>query len=275
MPIKDLEDHLRKTYSEDRRHEPVIIPSDMPPIQAPEHQMDIRPPTWSEVKKVVKQARAASAPGPNGISYRLYKNTPRVLKYLWKLMKVAWQKGVIPKAWRRAGGILIPKEKNSSISQFRQISPLNVEGKIFFSVLAQRLSTFLQRNNYIDTSVQKAGIQGFSGSLEHASIIWHQIQTAKKERRDLHVVFLDLANAFGSVPHEILWMAFNYFSVPNHITGLVKTYFQDLQFCVTAENTTTAWQHLEIGVKAGCTISPLALIMAMELVMVIPVGSGR
>ncbi|XP_042072404.1 uncharacterized protein LOC121813033 [Haplochromis burtoni] len=81
------------------------------------------------------------------------------------------------------------------------------------------------------------------------------------------VVFLDLANAFGSVPHKILWMAFNYFSVPNHITGLVTTYFQDLQFCVTAENTTTAWQHLEIGVMAGCTISPQAFIMAMESVM--------
>lgn len=81
------------------------------------------------------------------------------------------------------------------------------------------------------------------------------------------VVFLDLANAFGSVPHKILWMAFNYFSVPNHITRLVTAYFQDLQFCVTAENTTTAWQHLEIGVMAGCTISPQAFIMAMESVM--------
>lgn len=81
------------------------------------------------------------------------------------------------------------------------------------------------------------------------------------------MVFLDLANAFGPVPHEILSMAFNYFSVPNHITGLVKTYFQDLQFCVTAENTTTAWQHLGIGVMAGCMISPPAFIMATELVM--------
>lgn len=97
------------------------------------------------------QARSASAPGPNGIPYRLYKDTPGALKYLWKLMKVAWQKGVIPRAWRRARGILIPKGKNSSsISQFRQISLLNIEGKIFFSVLAQRLSTFLQRNNFVE-----------------------------------------------------------------------------------------------------------------------------
>ncbi len=179
------------------------IPDDMPPIQPPEHQLDTRPPTWSEVENTVKQARTASAPGPNGVPYRLYKNTPGVLKVLWKLMKVTWEKSIILKAWRRAGGILISKEKNSStIHQFRQISLLNVEGKIFFSVVAQRHSAFLKKNNYtFDTSVQKAGISGFSGCLEHTNVIWHQIQTTKKEKKDLHVVFLDLANAFGSVPH--------------------------------------------------------------------------
>jgi len=30
---------------------------------------------------------------------------------LWKLIKVAWEKQVVPRAWRRAGGVFIPKEK--------------------------------------------------------------------------------------------------------------------------------------------------------------------
>lgn len=96
-------------------------------------------------------------------------------------------------------------EDSSTISQFRQISLLNVEGK---------LSSVSVKNNLIDTSVQKTEIGGFSGCLEHAKIIWHHVQTAKKEKKDLHVVFLDLANAFGSVPHEILWTPLNFFHVP-------------------------------------------------------------
>ncbi len=86
-----------------------------------------------------------------------------------------------------------------------------------------------------------------------------------KER--LACVFLDLANAFGSVPHEVLWAAFNFFQVPEGITRLVKAYFQDLQFCITTQDSTTAWQHLEIGIMLGCTISPLAFTMAMELII--------
>lgn len=185
-----------------------------------------------------------------------------------KLMRVVWQKKEIPTSWQRAGGILIPKEKDSSeIGQFRQISLLNVEGKIFFSVVAHRLAGYLQRNHLIDTSIQKAGISGFSGCLEHASTIWHQIKVAKTEGTDLHVVFLDLANAFGSVPHNLLWTAFDFFRVPVALTSLVKAYFQDVQVCLSTAEYTTAWQHLEVGIMAGCTISPLAFTMAMEMII--------
>ena len=72
---------------------------------------------------------------------------------------------------------MIPKEKDASnIDQFRQINLLNVEGKVFFSIVAKRMTMYLKQNNLIDTSVQKAGIPGFSGCTEHTSMIWHQIQ---------------------------------------------------------------------------------------------------
>ncbi|KAI5086482.1 hypothetical protein C0J45_23354, partial [Silurus meridionalis] len=183
----DLEEHLKNSCTDDRHQEEVTLPHDMPPVNPTEHELDISLPRWSEVEQTVRRARAASSTGPNGVPYKLYKNAPAVLRFLWKLMRVVWQKE-IPTSWRRAGGILIPKEKDSAeIRQFRQISLLNVEGKIFFSVVAHRLAGYLQRNNLIDTSIQKAGISGFSGCVEHASVIWHQIKVAKKEGTDLHV----------------------------------------------------------------------------------------
>ena len=48
----------------------------MLPTDPPEHQLDISPPRWSEVQKTVHRAMASSAPGPNGVLYRLYKNPP-------------------------------------------------------------------------------------------------------------------------------------------------------------------------------------------------------
>jgi len=97
---------------------------------------------------------------------------------LWKLIKVAWEKQVVSRAWHRA-------EKDATIiSQFHPILLFNVEGKIFFSIIAQRLSTYLLKNGFIDTSIQKAGIPGFSGCLEHINVIWQLIQSAKNKRKD-------------------------------------------------------------------------------------------
>ncbi|KAK0135659.1 hypothetical protein N1851_028457 [Merluccius polli] len=152
---------------------------------------------------------------------------------------------------RRSGN---PQEKNASnIDQFLQINLLNVEGK----------DDNVPEAKQLDTSVQKAGIPGFSGCVEHTSIIWHQIQCAKREGRDLHVLFL---NAFGSVPHSLIWTAFNFFHIPNTITNLVRN-FHDLQFCIQTTEYTTSWQSVEVGIMAGCTISPLAFTMAMEVII--------
>jgi len=147
------------------------------------------------------------------------------------------------------------------------ISLLNVEEKIFFSVVAQRLASHLERNSLIDTTLQKAGIPGLAGCLEHTSMIWHQIQTAKSEKKDLHVIFLDLANAFGSVPHSLIWKAFDYSRVPAIVVNLIRAYFQDIRLCLSTAGFTTGSQRLEIRIMAGCTSSPLAFTMTMEIII--------
>jgi len=62
----------------------------------------------------------------------------------------------VPEARKEAEGIFTQKERNSkSVIQFRSISLLNVEEKVFFAVLAKRLTSFLIDNAYINTSIQK------------------------------------------------------------------------------------------------------------------------
>ncbi|KAA0723513.1 hypothetical protein E1301_Tti003372 [Triplophysa tibetana] len=53
QPTTDLEDRLRKLYSNNHRQEPISISEDMPPIQLPEHHIDIRPPKWSDVESAI------------------------------------------------------------------------------------------------------------------------------------------------------------------------------------------------------------------------------
>ena len=68
-------------------------------------------------------------------------------------------------------------------------------------ILAKRTMTFLRQNDYINEEVQKAGIPSLPGCIEHAFSIWDKIQEVKEKKEDLSVIWLDLANAYGSVPH--------------------------------------------------------------------------
>lgn len=263
-----LESFIREQYSDPAKSTPLGSPGYVPCPAPPSFLFNADLPKLGEVAEVVRKARAASAPGLNGISYKLYKYCPGVQRYLWNLLIVAWKNKVIPSEWRRAVTVFIPKETNSTtISQFRSIALLNVEGKIFFSILAKRLSTYLISNGYIDTSCQKAGVPGFPECVEHSAVIWEQIQRAKREKGDLHVVWLDLANAYGSVPHQLIEYALDFFYIPVCIRALVAKYFEDIKMCCTHQDFTTGWQKLEVGIAMGCSISPILFVAAFEIIL--------
>ncbi|KAK0147596.1 hypothetical protein N1851_012927 [Merluccius polli] len=125
------------------------------------------------------EKRCRSAPGT---SYRVYKHCPKLLHQLWRIWRI-WRRGKTAQQWQFAEGVWIPKENSKNISQFRIISLLIVE-----------VTDFSLKNKYIDTSEQKGGIPGSITGLVT------QLLREAKNRGDLVVLWLDLANAYGSMP---------------------------------------------------------------------------
>ncbi|KAI8507130.1 hypothetical protein Bbelb_155690 [Branchiostoma belcheri] len=78
----------------------------------------------------------------------------------------------------------------------------------------KRLLKYMMDNNYIDTSIQKGGVPGCSGCIEHTSILSQLIQEAKAGKKVLAIVWLDLQNAYGSVPHQLIKVALEKYYVP-------------------------------------------------------------
>ncbi|XP_066299893.1 uncharacterized protein [Branchiostoma lanceolatum] len=126
---------------------------------------------------------------------------------------------------------------------------------------------YVTENKYIDTSVQKGGIPGFSGCLEHTGVLSQMIREAKTSRGDLTVVWLDLANAYGSIPHALIQVALDHYHVPAGVKGMISSYFGGVQLRFRTTDFTTQWQNLEKGIVTGCTISPILFIMGMNLLI--------
>ena len=170
--------------------------------------------------------------------------------------------------WLTSEGIFAPKKENSiEITQFRTISFLNVEGKLFLSILSRRMTKFLLSNKYIDTSVQKGGIPGVSGCVEHTSVITQIIRDARRNKGELAVIWIDLANAYGTIPHKLLELTLLRYHVPVKIRELLKHYYTKFKMRFSTGDYTTSWQYLEIGIITGCTISAIIFAAAVNLLI--------
>ena len=267
-PREEVEEHLFRTHSDPDRNTPLGECSRIEQVNQPEVPFDLKEPSLKEVQDIVKKARAGSAPGPSGTTYSVYKNCPMLLRRLWRLMRTLWKKETIPESWKRAEGCFVPKEKDSrTVEQFRTISLLSVECKIFFSILSRRLTSYLTSNQYIDTSAQNGAIPGFSGCIEHTSILSQMIKETKADKGDLTVVWLDLANAYGGIPHKLIDKALHHYHVPDEVRKIVKSYFNGMKIRFKSGDFTTNWQDLEKGIVTGCTVSPILFVMAMNIIM--------
>ena len=234
----------------------------------PEQNYNPEPPTWKEFQQVLRKARTKSAAGPNGVPYRLYKYCPQVAKLMFNYIRGLWKKNKIPDTWRRAEGVLIPKEDGaSSIEKFRTISLLNTEGKIFWKLKANKLTEFVTRNSYIDSSIQKGGIPGVSGCLEHTAILSHLIAEAKRSKSDLVSTWLDIANAYGSIAHILLQVALERAHVPVEVCDLVRSYYERVEIRFTTKEFTTQWQRVEKGIITGCTMSVILFALTITMLL--------
>ena len=225
-------------------------------------------PSWKEFNEKLQRTRNKSAPGPNGVPYLVYKKCPGLARLLYGYLKGLWRKNCISRTWREADGVFIPKEDGAKeVKEFRTISLLNVEGKLFFAMKAERLLKYSLANQYIDTSVQKGGVPDISGCMEHTSVISQMIREAKAGKTDLVITWLDIANAYGSIPHSLIMKALQNTHVPERVQELVKSYYGDVKIRFTTTEFTTDWQRLERGIITGCTLSVILFVLAMTMLV--------
>lgn len=142
-----------------------------------------------------------------------------------------------------------------------------MESKIFFSVIAKRLSNFLLSNRYIDTSVQKGGIPGVPGCLEHTGVVTQLIREARESGGDLAVLWLDLTNAYGSIPHKLVEVVLEKYHVPQKVKHLILDYYDRFSLRVSSGQMTSDRHHLEEGIITGCTISLTLFALAMNMLV--------
>ena len=147
-----------------------------------------------------------------------------------------------PIAWKQAVVRLILKSStacNNDPANFRPIALTSCIGKLFTSILKNRWLSFILANQYMDTNVQKAFINGVPGCAEHQCKLVSIIKEATEKHRALAVCWLDLDIAYGSVPHALIkFFLQHYHSLPQ-FTDIISNLYSGLSATITANNWAT------------------------------------
>ena len=231
------------------------------PYPEPQFYMNDLPVLPRDVRRIVYKMRSFSAPGPDGIQPVMMKKLPAYQHVLATLFSRIIQSGEVPPSWHKGRVIFIHKKGDrNNISNYRPITLTSVVSKAFNSILNRRLCDFLNDNGYIDRTTQKGFQKGIQGCTEHTLVLKRVIDVAKKRKHAAHVVWLDIANAFGSVPHEVMIRTLQHLHVPEWLVTYVRNFYHDISVVGQTLHYNTHPISIKRGVFQGDTLSPTIFI---------------
>lgn len=264
----EAQEYFCKIYRDTQRQQEFKQLAEQPQPPLPTVPFQIRCPTLLEIARHVRHKRNKAAPGFNALTYVPYKKCPALLHYVHLLGCKIWKDGSIPPDWGEAFIILLAKSAVlSEVSEFRPIALTSTISKIFFSCISARLQTFMIKNSYIERETQKGFLSGIAGCLEHSFTLFEAIREAKENTKQLVVTWIDLANAYGSVRHNLIQFALNWYHVPFHIQKLIFNYYEHLRACVKANDWSTGFFLFDIGLFQGCVLSSILFDCVFQLLL--------
>ena len=236
--------------------------------ELPQQLFDMTPPSLREMHLSAKKKKNGAAAGINGIPYVIYKRCPSIMFFLHKIVKVCWKSKDIPAEWAIAYIVLIAKSLKIELpNEFRPIAIASTGGKIFFSIIGDRLQKFLVGNNYIKIKIQKGFLADMAGCLEHNFALWEALRDATTAQKSIVTTWIDLANAYGSVRHNLIQFALDWYHVPKFIQDLIFDYYEKLCAFIVTKGWSTGSFLFDIGCFQGCVISAILFDCVFNLLL--------
>ena len=154
-----------------------------------------------EIMKAMKNLRNNKAVGSDLISNEMLKYGQHVLlKPIQKMFNLILSQETFPTLWAKGRIISLHKKDDpSDPANYRGITISSCLGKLFNTVLNNRLQNFLDENNIIKP--EQIGFQKKCRTSDHMFILKCLIDKYKKGKKELFLCFVDFKKAFDSVWH--------------------------------------------------------------------------
>ena len=257
-----LYDHFQEVFG-NREHQPDGLPNGLPELPPIENQDPLSAPFTAREVWLRLQRTNNTAPGPDRVRYAVWKKFDKFAYILTSIFNSVQRLNHIPDTWRESNTVLIHKKGDKNdVSNWRPISLSNTIAKLHSAILAGRLGTWAVQTGRI-TPAQK-GFMPVDGCSEHNFVLQSILQEARRNKKECAVTWLDLTNAFGSIPHETIFAALKWAGLNNTAINTIRLLYNGNTTTIKTNEGNTDPIPIESGVKQGCPLSPIIFNLAIE-----------
>lgn len=211
----------------------------------------------SELIKHINSLKNNSAPGIDGITAKIIKQLhPYLLLPLKHIFNLIFRTGIVPKDFKISVITPILKSGNpKEICNYRPISVISNFAKLFEKCLKERLTNFL-RNNYLLSENQFGFTEGRNSS-DAMYYLTEEIRNNLDCDKKCLAVFLDLAKAFDTVPHQKLLDVLLNNGVRGTVLKVFENYLTGRKQQTKIGSTLSDPSIVRIGVPQGTVLGPI------------------
>lgn len=219
-----------------------------------------------EVRKAAQDLNCKSAAGPDRVSNKALRNlSDEAITALTKYYNKCWQSGKLPKQWKTARTILIPKpNKPPGIENLRPISLTSCVGKVLEHVLNNRWQRFLEDNGLYPDSM--LGFRERLGTQDAMLLLQHEVvDVANSSTADNRAILgLDLQSAFEKVKHSAILAQVSRLGLGERSYNYIRDFLTQRTARLQIGETQLEERELgSMGTPQGSVISPLLFNLVM------------
>ena len=217
---------------------------------------DCPPITITELTNTIRRTKQKT-PGPSTITAYQLKNLPiNMLQYLCLILNHSLSLGYFPEKWKTAIMIFIPKPNTSQhqVQNYRPISLLDAEGKIFDRILNRRFNHFTQLNNL--NNPKQHGFRQNRGTDTAIAILYETISNNLALRYKTDIVLRDVSKAFDKIWHNGLKYKLLQTNMHTCLLKIISNYLDNRHAKIRIDHHTGNEFSLHSGVPQGACLSP-------------------
>ena len=100
--------------------------------------------------------------------------------------------------------------------------------------------------------------------MEAIFLVRQLMERYKEQKKDLHMVFIDLEKAYDKVPRNVMWWALEKHKVPTKYITIIKDMYDHVVTSVRTSDGDTDDFPIKIGLHQGSALSPYLFALVMD-----------